>query len=396
MKTLYLECNMGCSGDMLLGALLELLPDPQQWLDRFHQIGLPRVRLEQSTQAKCGIYGTHVSVLIDGSLEETEGSRDYHHHAHHDLGHLSDLIRALAIPDRVKEQALAVYQLLAEAESQVHRTTVEQIHFHEVGSLDAVADIVGVCLLLDELRPDGILASPVVAGSGSVHCAHGILPVPAPATAVLLQGIPWRSGDLEGELCTPTGAALLKHFVQSFGPMPTLTVERIGIGTGQKDFPQAILLRAFWCSSAVDAPTAPRQIAELRCTLDDMTGEDLGFAVQLLLDAGALDVYTLPIQMKKNRPGIILCVTCPVADSDAFARLMLRHTTTAGVRKQVAERYPLQVRFSQADTPYGPVRIKHYAGLEAEKSKPEFEDLARAAREHNVPIAAVRSFLSKR
>ena len=303
MKTLYLECNMGCSGDMLLGALLELLPDPQQWLDRFHQIGLPRVRLEQSTQAKCGIYGTHVSVLIDGSLEETEGSRDYHHHAHHDLGHLSDLIRALAIPDRVKEQALAVYQLLAEAESQVHRTTVEQIHFHEVGSLDAVADIVGVCLLLDELRPDGILASPVVAGSGSVHCAHGILPVPAPATAVLLQGIPWRSGDLEGELCTPTGAALLKHFVQSFGPMPTLTVERIGIGTGQKDFPQANLLRAFWCSSAVDAPTAPRQIAELRCTLDDMTGEDLGFAVQLLLDAGALDVYTLPIQMKKNRPG---------------------------------------------------------------------------------------------
>ena len=132
MKTLYLECNMGCSGDMLLGALLELLPDPQQWLDRFHRIGLPRVRLEQSTQAKCGIYGTHVSVLIDGSLEETEGSRDYHHHAHHDLGHLSDLIRALAIPDRVKEQALAVYQLLAEAESQVHRTTVEQIHFHEV------------------------------------------------------------------------------------------------------------------------------------------------------------------------------------------------------------------------------------------------------------------------
>ena len=142
MKTLYLECNMGCSGDMLLGALLELLPDPQQWLDRFHQIGLPRVRLEQSTQAKCGIYGTHVSVLIDGSLEETEGSRDHQHHAHHDLGHLSDLIRALAIPDRVKEQALAVYQLLAEAESQVHLTTVEQIHFHEVGSLDEVADIV--------------------------------------------------------------------------------------------------------------------------------------------------------------------------------------------------------------------------------------------------------------
>lgn len=394
MKTLYLECNMGCSGDMLLGALLELIPEPQHWLDQFRHIGLPRVRLEQSTQAKCGIYGTHVSVLIDGSIEEKEGSC-HHHHDHHGLGHITDLIRSLAIPDPVKEQALAVYHLLAQAEAQVHRTSVDQIHFHEVGALDAVADIVGVCLLLDELRPDRILASPVVTGSGTVRCAHGILPVPAPATALLLQGIPWRSGTLEGELCTPTGAALLRHFVQEFGPIPTLTVDRIGIGTGQKDFPQANLLRAFWCGSPSSPHTAPNRIAELRCTLDDMTGEDLGFAVQLLLDAGALDVYTLPIQMKKNRPGIILCVTCPEEDSDVLAQLMLCHTTTAGVRKQVEERYVLQTHFSQTDTPYGPIRIKHYSGFGVEKFKPEFEDLARAAREHGVSIETVRRCLKK-
>ena len=394
MKTLYLECNMGCSGDMLLGALLELLPEPQRWLNRFQQIGLPRVRLERSVQPKCGIYGTHISVLIDGSVEETEGS-PHSHHDHHNLGHITELICSLAIPDRVREHALAVYHLLAEAEAQVHQTAVDQIHFHEVGSLDAVADIVGVCLLLDELRPDRILASPVVAGSGTVRCAHGILPVPAPATALLLRGIPWRSGTLEGELCTPTGAALLRHFVQQFGPMPTLTVGRIGIGTGQKEFPQANLLRAFWCDSASDGSTAPNQIAELRCTLDDMTGEDLGFAVQQLQAAGALDVYTLPVQMKKNRPGTILCVTCPVEDSDALAQLMLRHTTTAGVRKQVEERYVLQTHFSQADTPYGPIRIKHYSGFGVEKSKPEFEDLARAAREHGVSIETVRHSLER-
>ena len=393
MKTLYLECNMGCSGDMLLGALLELIPEPQRWLDRFHQIGLPRVRLERSEQAKCGVYGTHVSVLIDDAIEETQGSC-HHHHDHHDLGHITDLIRSLAIPDPVREHALAVYDLLARAEAQVHRTAVDQIHFHEVGALDAVADIVGVCMLLDELKPDRILASPVVAGSGTVRCAHGILPVPAPATALLLHGIPWRSGALDGELCTPTGAALLRHFVQEFGPMPTLTVQQVGIGTGQKDFPQANLLRAFWCDSHPDSHTAPDRIAELRCTLDDMTGEDLGFAVQLLLDAGALDVYTLPIQMKKNRPGVILCVTCPVEDSDAMAQLMLCHTTTAGVRRQVEERYVLQTRFSQADTPYGPVRIKHYSGFGVEKSKPEFNDLARAAAEHGVSIETVRRSLT--
>ena len=243
MKTLYLECNMGCSGDMLLGALLELLPDPQQWLDRFHQIGLPRVRLKQSTQAKCGIYGTHVSVLIDGSLEETEGSRDHHHHAHHDLGHLSDLIRALAIPDRVKEQALAVYQLLAEAESQVHRTTVEQIHFHEVGSVDALIDVVGSSLAIEMLGVDEIQASPVCVGNGTVRCAHGVLPVPAPATAEIIKGMPVYCSS--GELLTPTGAAILKYFVETFTRQMNMEIEEIGYGFGTKEFEQLSCVRAF-------------------------------------------------------------------------------------------------------------------------------------------------------
>ncbi len=388
MKTLYLECNMGCSGDMLLGALLDLLPEPRRWVEQFSQIGIPRVHLEQSRQAKCGVYGTHVSVLIDGS-----SIQESHQHDHNDLGQITDLIDTLLIPDSVKEQALAVYHLLAQAESEVHQTTMEQIHFHEVGSLDAVADIVGVCLLMDQLKPDRILSSPVVAGSGSVHCAHGLLPVPAPATAALLRGIPWRSGALESELCTPTGVAILKHFVHAFGPMPTLTIDQIGVGTGQKDLAQANILRAFWSDSTLHPTSAPNQITELRCTLDDMTGEDIGCAVQLLWDTHALDVYTLPIQMKKNRPGVILCVTCSPEDSDSIAQLMLRHTSTAGVRKQVEERYVLNVRFSQVDTPYGSIRIKHYSGFGVEKSKPEFQDLAQAAKKHGVSIDTVRRCL---
>lgn len=390
MKTLYLECTMGCSGDMLMGALLDLLPQPEQWLERFHSLHIPRVRLERSRQAKCGIYGTHVSVHIDNAAST---SNHTHTHDHQDLGHITELICSLPIPEPVKKHALAVYQLLAQAESEVHQTTMEQIHFHEVGSLDAVTDIVGVCLLMEELKPDQILASPVVTGSGTVRCAHGLLPVPAPATTLLLRGIPWRFGAMDGELCTPTGAALLRHFVQAFGPMPTLTVEQIGIGTGQKDFPQANILRAFWSPSNSHPRSAPPQVAELRCTLDDMSGEDIAFAVQQLWDAHALDVYTLPIQMKKNRPGILLCVTCTLTDCDRMAHLLLRHTTTGGVRKRVEGRYVLKTHFSQVDTIYGPIRIKHYSGFGIEKAKPEFEDLVQAAKKHGVSIDTVRKCL---
>lgn len=393
MKTLYLECNMGCSGDMLMSALLDLLPDSHRWVTQFQQIGIPRVQLNASKLEKCGIYGTHVSVCIDDSISELEHTEHHHNHDHHNLGQITNLIGMLSLPDPVKEQALAVYRLLAQAESQVHQTTMEQIHFHEVGSLDAVADIVGVCLLLHELQPDQILASPVVTGSGTVSCAHGLLPVPAPATTLLLRGIPWRSGTVESELCTPTGAALLQHFVQSFGPMPLLTVDQVGIGTGQKDFPQANILRAFWSDSSLHPTTAPDQIVELRCTLDDMTGEELSFAIQQLWDAHPLDLYTQSVQMKKNRPGTVLCVTCTAADADGIAQLMLRYTTTAGVRKHIEDRYVLNVRFSQKETPYGLIRIKHYSGFGVQKSKPEFQDLVQAAKKHGVSIDTVQRCL---
>ena len=362
MKTLYLQCTSGCSGDMLLGALLELLPDRSAWLARFAQAGIPRVRLAAETCERCGIRAVQLSVQIDGQLEEEALPNG--DETHHCLGDVRELIASLDIPKRVRENALEVYTLLAQAEGQVHGQPVEQVHFHEVGSLDAVADIVGVCWLLEELQVEQILASPVAAGSGTVRCAHGTLPVPAPATAELLRGIPWYSGAIQSELCTPTGAALLKHFVQSFGGMPTMTVERMGVGAGHKDFPQfPNILRAF-------------------------LGEDN--AQERLWEAQPLDVWTVAAQMKKNRTGVVLHVLCRPEEQSRFARLLLTHTTTAGVRCHTVERYVLQTHFTQTVTPYGAVRMKHYDGYGVDKTKPEFADLAQAAQTHGVPVETVR------
>ena len=388
MRTLYLQCTTGCSGDMLFGALLALHPDPTAWLTRFAQAGIPRVRLETAPCQKCGVRATQVSVHIDGHLEE-----DAHHHHHHEHSHLGDvetLLTNLSIPEPVRTNARQVYQSLAQAESLVHGQPVEQVHFHEVGSLDAVADIVGVCWLLEELQVERILASPVAVGSGTVRCAHGTLPVPAPATAELLRGIPWYSGDIASELCTPTGAALLKHFVQSFGGMPTLTVEHIGVGAGHKDFPEtANILRAFLGEDSTQPAPLP-QAMELCCNLDDMTGEDLGYALERLWEAQPLDVWTVAAQMKKNRPGVALHVLCRPEEQTRFARLLLTHTTTAGVRCHAVERYVLQTHFTQTETPYGTVRVKHYDGHGVAKTKPEFADLAQAAQTHGVSVETVR------
>ena len=422
MKTLYLECGMGAAGDMLTAALLELTEDRQAFIDKMNALGLPGVRVEAEPAVKCGITGTHMKVTVDGAEEESldhhhdhehhhdhdhehehEHHHDHeHHHEHHhdhDHGHhhhasvgdINGLIDGLDVPDRVKADAKAVYALIAEAESKVHGRPVTEIHFHEVGTLDAVADVVGVCLLMDTLSPDRVVASPVHTGSGHVHCAHGILPVPAPATALILEGIPSYGGEVRGELCTPTGAALLKHFVSRFGPRPVMAVKAIGYGMGKKDFEQANCVRAFLGESEETQPA----VTKLECNLDDMTGEDIGFAVEQLFAAGAYDVYTQPIGMKKSRPGILLSVICRMEDADRMAEEIMKHTTTLGIRRQDMSRYVLHREIGTVETPYGPVRVKRAAGLGTEKAKPEFEDLAELARRNNLSLRTVRDSVPK-
>jgi uncharacterized protein (TIGR00299 family) protein len=280
--------------------------------------------------------------------------------------------------------------MLADAESSVHGTPVDKIHFHEVGDMDAVADIVGVCMLMDELSPGAVLASPVNAGGGSVRCAHGVMPVPSPAAAFLLRGIPIYGGG-DGELCTPTGAALLKRFAGEFCEMPAMSVEKIGYGMGTRDFERANCVRVFMGSaSGVAGGIRPNErVVELVCALDDMTPEAVAFAHEELLSAGALDVYAVPAVMKKGRAGVELTCICRIEDRGAVVPLLFKHTTTLGIRERVVGRYALERGQSVTQTKYGEVRVKTASGFGVTKSKPEYGDTAALAREHGVSIGEI-------
>ncbi len=379
MKTLYLDCGMGAAGDMLSAALLELTPDPQAFVEELNAIGIPNVTFQREDAVKCGIRGTRLRVLIDGA-EEGAAAHGHSHgeaHPHGDLHGIEHVVADhLALEQTVRDDVLAVFRLLAEAESRVHGVPVEHIHFHEVGTMDAVADITAVCLLLYRLAPDEIVASPVHVGSGTVVCAHGELPVPAPATAELLQGVPIYGGSIPGELCTPTGAALLKHFVTRFGDLPVMKPVKIGCGMGKKDFARANCLRAILGGTE----TREDDVVELSCNVDDMTGEEIGCAMERLYDAGALEVFTTPIGMKKSRPGVRIGILCRAAERETILAALFRHTSTIGVREVSLRRYVLDRSVKTVETPYGAVRRKDAAGFGAEKRKYEFDDLARIAR----------------
>ena len=424
MRTLYLECGMGAAGDMLTAALLDLFKEPEQIIDKLNRIGIPKVKYVIEDSEKCGIKGMHARVLVDGIEEAPADMNNDHmnndhmhsadmnndhihdeyvhnnqpgHHAHHhsSMHDIENIIQGLDVNDNIKKNAVEVYKLIAEAESNVHGKTVDEIHFHEVGSLDAVADVVAVCYLIDGLNPDNIIASPVRMGYGHVHCAHGILPVPAPATALILQKMPVYAGELEGEFCTPTGAALLKHFVKEYGNMPVMSIENTGYGMGSKNFPIANCLRAYIGENAhsdgmYEKDKIHDKIIELRCNLDDMAPEDIAYATELLMDEGACDVYTLNIQMKKNRPGIMLCCMCKQNEKEKFAGLIFKHTSTIGIREYECNRYILKRENIVIDTGYGKVQAKKSEGYGTKRVKAEYEDIARIAKETGLPISEVR------
>ena len=392
MKTLYIDCGMGAAGDMLTAALLELHPDPSEFVARLNRLGFPGVEITTEKSVKCGISGTHVSVKVN-HIEEDEHLHDHPHDHHHgSMDEIRSIVSRLPIPTMVKLDIMAVFGEIAAAESRVHGVPVEQIHFHEVGSMDAIVDITTVCLLLQELKVDRVLASAVHVGSGTVRCAHGILPVPAPATAHILKDVPIYGGNIQGELCTPTGAALLKHFVENFGDMPTMRVQKIGYGMGKKDFPRANCVRVL-----LGETTGQKDgIWELSCNVDDMTGEEIGFALERLLEQGALDVFTMPIGMKKSRPGMILTVICREGEKEKLAELLFRYTTTLGVRETRCERKTLERRIVTEETAYGPIRKKISRGYGVVREKWEYEDLARIAKEQNLSLAQLRSKLDKK
>ena len=411
MKTLYIECNMGAAGDMLLASLAELTGDVKACEEKLNSLGIPDVTYNFEKSVKCGIEGTHARVVAlgieedehlhehtheghththehghhDPSREELENghTHEHHHdhdhehehdHEHHHHAHMSDIeniINGLNVSEKVKQNALAVYGLIADAESKAHGKPVSEIHFHEVGTMDAVADIVGVCVLLEQLAPDKIIVSPLATGYGQVRCAHGILPVPAPATACIIEGIPTYSGNIEGELLTPTGAALLKHFADSFGQRPVMAIEKTGYGMGKKDFAKANMLRTFIGSTEGEGD----KVIEFKFNVDDMTGEEIGYATGVLMQEGALDVYTTAVGMKKNRPGILFTVLIKPEDKEKFAKLVFENTTTIGIRYNEMDRFRLARREEKVMTKFGEARIKITEGFGVMKAKPEYDDV---------------------
>ena len=457
MKLLYLDCGMGAAGDMLGAALAELLPDDARdaFTSELNAAGIPGVHVSLDPSVKCGITGTHLTVTVNGTEEKEGGHSHSHEHSHHDHQHdhahdhshshdhhhdhshehshshvhhhdhshrslhdIHHIIDHLKLPEAVRTDILAVYRLIAEAESKAHDKPVSEIHFHEVGTMDAIADIASVCLLLHKLAPDQIIASPIHVGSGQVKCAHGILPVPAPATAYILKDIPIYSGSIQGELCTPTGAALLKHFVTRFDQMPLMTPASTGYGMGTKDFPAANCVRAILGESF--AENQAETICELSCNVDDMTGEDIAFAIETFLQNGALDAFTVPCTMKKGRPGVLVTVLCKDPDQKQMTRLILQHTTTLGVRSAEKKRWILSRTESETVIPDDmlanvtspdmpaeskahelkttgngcTIRSKTSTGFGITRNKYEHDDLEKIARTYGLTLAQVRALLA--
>lgn len=413
MKILYLDLGAGAAGDMLAGALLDLLTASERaaFLLRLNAYLPEGVEVHAEGTAQCGVTGTRFRVTVHGE-EEHEGGHDHaHHHGHRGPQELAALVDAMGLPTETAARVRAVYDAVASAESAVHGVPAADIHFHELGALDALADITAAALLTVALGAERVVASPVAVGSGTVRCAHGVLPVPAPATALLLRGVPCYAGEIPGELCTPTGAALVKAFAASFGPMPAMVPEAVGYGFGTKVFSEARpnCVRAIIGETAEElrrdvgggpsgtpAPAGREEtIIELACNLDDMTPEAVGFAMERLYDAGAVEVFTTSAGMKKNRPGAVLTALCRSDTRDAVLRAFFLHTTTLGVRTRELTRFALTREVGTVETVFGPVRRKLSRGFGVERCKWEYEDLVRIARERGMALDAVREALDR-
>ena len=380
----YLDCHSGMSGDMFLAALLDAGLAFDELRAALAALPFSDYQLTYERFSDKGIRGSRFDVQLSTPEQPTR--------------HLADiqaLVQASTLSPRVRERALAVFQLLAEAEAHVHGTSVAEVHFHEVGAVDAIVDIVGAVWAIERLGIAQIYASPLPLSGGHVKTAHGLLPVPAPATLEILRRVsaPWRPSPAEGEMVTPTGAALLATFARF--EQPAIAIERVGYGFGRKQFPwpnclRACLGHALEVSSTGDDLPDTDWVSVLECNIDNMTGELLGDLMERLLTSGALDVSYQPLQMKKNRPAVMVTVICQLVESERLARLILAETSTLGVRVQQMQRRKAQRSQGQIITPLGPLQIKlKRLGARVISASPEYEDCRRLARAQQVPLEEV-------
>lgn len=439
MRTLYIDASMGAAGDMITAALLELVPNEKSTLNRLNRIGVPNVEYRAGKVNKAGIMGTHVDVVINGVTEnsETPGNPKAQGPTHHTLEDINKIIDTLNLPKKAKEDTKAIYGLIADAERNVHGMPVAEVHFHEVGEYDAIADIAAVCFLVNELKVKNIITSAVNVGGGTVRSAHGVMAVPAPATVELLSGVPIYSDGIDGELCTPTGAAILKYYANAYGNMPPMDVAKVGYGAGKKDLQRANVIRialgetidisgltdsdlddihkeniiadsrdvlgtilnkkkklmntkihdivkesedAFFENGITD------RVIELRCNIDDQSPEQISYASELLLVNGALDVYSTPVVMKKGCLGTLFTVICKEENREKIVKLIFKHTTTIGIRETLCHRYILDRKEDIISTDNGNVRVKTSFGYGTVRHKYEYNDLKFIAKKTGLSI----------
>jgi pyridinium-3,5-bisthiocarboxylic acid mononucleotide nickel chelatase len=383
MRIAYFDCFSGASGDMILGACLDAGLDLEALRGDLACLGVEGYAIEAQRVRKQGFGATQFDVRVDTGTDKP----------HRHLKHIREIIQGSRLSEQIRERALSVFARLAEVEAQAHDTTIEKVHFHEVGAIDAIVDIVGACIALDRLKVGRVYCSPIPTGNGVVHCEHGIMPVPAPATAALLKGVPLAECDEPGELTTPTGAAILTTLAQGYGPIPGMVIERIGVGAGRhegKTRPNIMRILIGEMSDTASANEEADEVLVLEANLDDVTGEVIGHVYELLFAAGALDVYSTPIYMKKNRPATLLTVLAPPELRETIEDILFAETTTFGIRTHQAARHKLARAFETVETPAGPIRIKvgRRAGQIVTVS-PEFEDCREAARKSSRPLVEV-------
>ena len=439
MKTLYLDIFSGISGDMFIGAMIDLGVDAHALEHELEKLKVGGYHLHVARGHKSSIEGVkfdvhcehdhehehhhehhehsheHVHTRAGGLTHSHPHDHEHEHEHHHDhdesrtFAEIKKLIQASKLSKWVKEKSIGVFHRIAVAEGKIHGMPPEKVHFHEVGAVDSIVDIVGACIALEMLGKPRVLASSVVEGVGWINCAHGRFPIPAPATLAIFgeRGIPISQCDEPHELVTPTGAALLAEFVESFGAMENLVPEKIGYGLGTRDNKTRpnVLRAVLGAESKVQSPKSKGasgcdwetdMICVLETNLDDISAEILGHFVEKALAAGALDVFHTPIQMKKNRPGVLLTVLCAQADADKFSELMLRETSTFGVRRSTATRQKLRREFSTVKTPFGEVKIKlGKLGGKVVHAAPEFESCKKIAEKAGVPLKQVYDAANK-
>ncbi len=389
MKILYFDCSSGISGNMTIGALLEIINDENYLLNELKKLNIDGYEIKISKKVKNGITGTYVDVLLEHEhhhkhKEHNHENEHTHHHEHRNLSDVNKIIDNSTLNEEVKKLAKKIFFRVAKAESKVHNKSLEEVHFHEVGAIDSIIDIVGTAILINKINPDKIVSSTVNDGYGFIECAHGKMAVPVPATSEIFSNsnVKFRQIEIDTELVTPTGAAIIAELATDFMPLPEMQVEKIGWGSGSKDLQIPNVLKVYYGNIEDEKD----DIVVMETNIDDCGGELLGYTQELLFKNGALDVFFTPIFMKKNRPGYRMSITCKQEDKLKLQNIIFRETTTIGIRYRKEHRAVLKREIIEIETKYGKIKAKKVKNNGEEYLYPEYEEIKKIAEKNNIPL----------